>query len=153
MLPFILSALTGPNSMPKKSACEFSSRLLSMKHLSSSVGASPTDTQRRVDEITTTYGPQFGLALMLQVGGLAQRSELDVLCDPLRAMLMNQKSAQSWISAGLMNEMFPNKNITTEQKTKFMRSAVSVQSDNKRLKEVVKAFWASCRGTVVSYAS
>ena len=149
-LDFMLSALTAPDTLPKKSACEFSVQLLSMKN---PPPAASTETQRRIDETIAAYGPKFADCLMIQVGGLAHRSDLNMLCEPLKAFLLNHKDAQKRLQHGLASELFPNPDVTEEEKIRFLRQCVGVQSDGRKLKEVVRAFWAACRGTVVSYGS
>lgn len=149
ILDFLLSAITSPDSMPKKATCEFSTKLFTMKATRPTGTAQSNDLQQKLDEIVVVYGEKFVYCMVLEIGGLALRSQLDILCEPLKALLLNHPPARKWLQQGI-NALL-NNNVGSNEKARFLQQLFSVQSDGKKLKEVVKAFWAACRGTVLSY--
>jgi len=150
-LDFALSALTEPDALPKRWACELFSRLFMIKHSPPDATAGPMNLQARIDMFAAAYGPKFAHAMVLEIGGLAARSELDTLCEPLKTFLLHQSKATVWLQESLASAAFIKPTVTSNDKEVFVRQLRSVQSDGRRLKEVVKTFWAACRGTVVKF--
>ena len=150
VLDFTLSAIDGPDQFPKRSACEFWAKVIKPRMVTASGDIAP-----RVAEVVSAYGPRFANCLLRQIGGQASRSELDMLCGPLKALLLSQPHAQAWIRDALLGPTFPpvNAGVQQEHKTMFLRQLVATRGDTARIKTLVRLFWASCRGTVLSYGS
>ena len=146
-LEFTLSAISGSDNFPKRSACDFWTKLIKPQP-----AALSGDVQERINEVMAAYGPKFASILVHQIGGQALRSDLDYLCEPLKALLLNQGNVQTWLQHGLLDD-FPSPNVPVCERTKFLRHVLSSRSDGKMTKGLAQAFWAACRGTVVSYRS
>lgn len=50
------------------------------------------------------------------VGGQALRSDLDTLAEPLKALVICQPKAKTWLTDALSSETFPSKNIGPTEK-------------------------------------
>ena len=147
-LDFTLSAIEGPDTLPKRSAGEFWTKLVKPQ-----AAATSDDVQRQIVRVMDVYGPRLANSLIHQIGGQAQRSDLDMLCEPLKGLLLHQGSAQMWLQNGLDSDSFPSSSVSIDDKTRFLRQLMSSGSDGRKVKDLVRAFWAACRGTVVSYNS
>ncbi|KAK5121938.1 hypothetical protein LTR85_004510 [Meristemomyces frigidus] len=149
LLDFTMQAIDGQDPFPKRSAQDLWTKLI--KPPSTTL---PDDVRARVNQIVTVYGPQLAQTLIRQIGGLGQRSELDYLCEPLKALVTNQPAAKQWLEAALFSEAFPrvSAEVGDAQKRRFLQQIVGLRGDRKT-KDVVKEFYAACRGTVVSYGS
>ena len=143
-LSFALSAIQGAETAPKRSGCDFWNKLIGPQTLSA-------EAKQRLDQLMIRYGPELAKCLMFQIGGDAQRSELDFVCEPLKLLLLHQPSAKMWLQQGLANDAFPNPSITPDDRVRYLRQLAAAGSDGRKIKAVTKVFWAKCRGTVVSY--
>ena len=147
-LDFTLSAIEGHENFPKRAACDFWTKLIKPQ-------TAPTsdDVHQRINQVMALYGPKFTASLVRQFGGQAQRSDLDYLCEPLKALLLNQGSTQAWLQQGLQDGTFPSSKVGVDERMRFLRQIMSLRSDGKKIKELIRAFWAACRGTVVNFGS
>ena len=147
---FTLHAIEGQDPFPKRSAQEFWTKLIKPP-------AAPVsdDVRARISHVVSMYGPQLALALVRQVGGLSQRSELDYVCEPLRALVTNQPAAKAWLEAALFSDAFPaaRHSVGEAEKRRFLQQVIGLRGDSRKTREVAKEFWANCRGTVLSYGS
>lgn len=150
MLDLTLQAIDGQDVFPKRSATEFWAKLIKPF-----VPAEGSDTQARLNEIVAAYGPSLSLSLMRQIGGLCQRSELDVICEPLKALVTSCAASKQWLEAALISPSFPAVQPSVDEAAKrmFLQQLVGLRGDGRKTKDVVKRFWAECRGTVSSYTS
>ena len=148
ILDWTLLAIEGPDPFPKRSACEFWSKLLKPQPARIS-----EETQQRLNQVVATFGPKFASFLVFQLGGDAQRSDLDFLCEPLKTMLLHQGSAQAWLQQGILHSTFPSPNVSPDNRVMFLRQIAGARGDGNRIRTIVKTFWAACRGTVVTYSS
>ncbi|EMC97399.1 hypothetical protein BAUCODRAFT_33115 [Baudoinia panamericana UAMH 10762] len=148
ILDFTLRAIEGQDVFPKRSACELWTKLLKSPSISN-----PPDVQQRLTQVVHAYCPQLAQALMGQVGGLCQRSELDYVCEPLKALITNQPNARAWLEGALADSSFPqtSESVGQAEKRRFLQQIVGLRGDSRKTKDVVKEFWAACRGTVVRY--
>ncbi|KAK4548445.1 hypothetical protein LTR36_009355 [Oleoguttula mirabilis] len=148
LLDFTLQAIDGQDPFPKRSAQDLWTKLIKPP-----VAAMPDDVVTRVNRVVTAYGPQIAQTLIRQIGGLGQRSELDGLCEPLKALITNQPAAKGWLEAALFSEAFPHTSaeVGDAEKRRFLQQLIGLRGDGRKTKDVVRAFYAACRGTVVSY--
>lgn len=146
-LDFTLSAIEGADTLPKRSACEYWNKFIKPQTAPIS-----QDVQQQMNQIMEMYGPRFVACLMRQIGGQAQRSDLDFLCEPLKALLLHQRNVQKWLQEGIASDSLQNPNVSSDDRQKFLRQLVAARGDGKKTKELARAFWAACRGTVVSYS-
>ncbi|KAK3117554.1 member of the karyopherin-beta [Teratosphaeriaceae sp. CCFEE 6253] len=148
MLNFTIQAIESQDIFPKRAAAEFWAKLIKPQ-----ADAMSQDVQQGLDQIVSAYGPQLSLSLMRQIGGNGQRSEIDFLCEPLKALIANSPAAKGWLEAALFSESFAavTDRVSDAGKRRFLQQIVGLRGDNRKTKEVVREFYATCRGTVVSY--
>lgn len=153
VLNFTLQAIEGSDQLPKRSSLDFWNRLIR--------AAGPTNTAVKVTpeiaakalEVANAYGPSLTQTLIRQIGGLGQRSELDYLSEPLRALFTALPAqAKGWVEASLWSEHFPPvvPGVGDAEKRRFMSQCVVLRGGAKT-KEIVKEFYVACRGLVSSY--
>ena len=146
---FCIKAIAGADLMPKRVAAEFWSKFIKIPQSSAEEVARLRSTQ-----VAMEYGPILSLALIAQITGRAQRSELDQLCEPLKALITTQVHAQNWIEAALSSPNLPklSSNVGDAEKRRFVMSLAAARGDNRKVKDLVKNFYAACRGTVSSFS-
>lgn len=99
----------------------------------------------------SAFSPSLASALITQIGGLAQRSELDALCKPLRAFIFGQPGAKGYLEAALLNvQTAEGSNVSEQDKRMFLQKVVGLRG-GRQTNVVVREFWASCKGTVSSF--
>lgn len=147
VLDFTLAAIDNNDMMPKRSALDLWSKILkpSPQVVSDSV-------RQRTQQIISTYGSQIALAVLRQIAVSCLRSELDYFHELLKA-LITYPAAKSWLEGALCGPTFPlvNQKVGDVEKRHFVLQIMVTRGDGKRMKELVKNFFAACRGTVVSY--
>ena len=148
VLEFLIRSIAGNDIFPKRSAAEFWGRFIKTATASAS-----EDTRQRVSQVIAAYGPQLSLTLMCQIGGQGQRSDLDVLCEPLKALVTSQAAAKGWLEAALTSEAFDavTDRVGDAEKRRFLQQLISLRGD-KKTKDIAREFYAACRGTVVSFS-
>lgn len=149
ILDFALKALDGVEIMPKRSATDFWARMVRPPE-----NATDETVLSRADQVIAAYGPGLCQALINQITGRGQRSELDQLCEPLKALVQNRPQTRSWLEAALFSEALPpfaNSSVGDAEKRRFVQQVVGLRGENRKTREVVKNFYAACRGTVTSY--
>ncbi|KAK0863131.1 member of the karyopherin-beta [Friedmanniomyces endolithicus] len=148
ILNFTLQAIQSPDIFPRRSAAEFWAKLIRPLSIEPRAGL-----QQDVAEVVAAYVPQLSQILIYQIGGLGQRSELDYLCEPLKALIANVPSAKHWLEAALFSDGFAaiTDRVGDAEKSLFLKKIVGLRGDNRKTKDVVREFYAACRGTVVSY--
>ncbi|KAM3417175.1 hypothetical protein BST61_g5436 [Cercospora zeina] len=151
ILDFSLKALDGNDLMPKRAACNFWARLIKPEDR-------PTDevVQTRLGQVVAAYGPMLAQALTNQISGRGQRSELEQLCEPLKALISTQPRSKQWIETALANSAaLPpvSEGLSDADKSRFVAQLAAARGDTRRTRETVKHFYAACRGTVPSYGA
>lgn len=100
------------------------------------------------------FSPSLAAALMTQIAGVAQRSELDALCKPLRAFVFGQPGAKGHLENALMGVVVAagdGGNLVGEQEKRvFLQKVVGLRG-GRQTGVVVREFWALCKGTVSSF--
>ncbi|KAK5000317.1 member of the karyopherin-beta [Elasticomyces elasticus] len=151
---FTILCLTGPDPLPKRSSTSFWASFIRLTNpqqypdYSSPTAALPITPA----SVLQRFGQPLCLALIQQIGGDAQRSELDFICEPVKALVRNQPNARQWLEAALVDQSFPSKRVGDAEKKKFLLQVCGLRGA-KATHGVVKEFWTACRGTVTSYAS
>jgi hypothetical protein len=149
ILDFAIKSLSGADLLPKRSAAELWRCIIRPP-------SPPSDdtVRTRLAQVINAYGPPLCHALMGQIMGKGQRSELDQLCEPLKALVVTQSRTKEWLEAALEERAREGGIQVGEQERKrFVMSLVGIRGESRRTREVVRAFWAACRGTVGSYGS
>lgn len=147
ILDFTLSAIDGIDSLPKKSACELWTMIIEPQ-----TAAIQPEVQQRISQVLEAYGLRLCFALVHQIAGIVSRSDFDSPIKPLKALLLHQKNSQQWLQQALMDPSFPSDRVNMERRAQFLRMVSSTRSDGRKLKEIIRAFWAECMGTVASFS-
>ncbi|KAK5723059.1 member of the karyopherin-beta [Elasticomyces elasticus] len=144
ILRFTLQAIENQDIFPRRSAADLWAKL------NSQLSADP---QGNISQVIQAYGPQLALSLMRQIGGMGQRSELDYLSDPLKALIANVPAAKGWLEAALFSNGFSavTDRVGDAEKRRFLSQLIALRGNGRKTKELVREFYAACRGTVVSY--
>ena len=151
ILDFSLKALDGIDQLPKRAACSFWSRLVKPED-------QPTDeiVHTRLAQVVAAYGPILAQALMNQICGIGQRSELEQLCEPLKALLSTQPRSKQWIETALANKpALPaiSEHVADSERSRFVAQLSAARGDTRKTRDTVRHFYATCRGTVASYSA
>jgi len=90
---------------------------------------------------------------MDQVCGMAQRSELDSLCKPLRAFIFGVPNAKKYLEEALIESGTAHRLASTiagldEKEIRMFLSKIVGLRGGKQTTTVVREFWARCKGTV-----
>ncbi|WPH00834.1 Hypothetical protein R9X50_00366400 [Acrodontium crateriforme] len=148
VLNFMLQAIEGVEPFPKRAALQVWTRLIkpTTNKISDSI-------RERSAQIVVAYGPQLTGALIRQIAGMAWRSELDYICEPLKALVMNQPATKLWLEAAMTNDSFPcvHEAVDDAAKRRFIQQIMGLRGDLRKMRDVTKEFYAACRGTVLSY--
>jgi len=149
ILSFTLAAIDSPDPFPKRASAALWTQLIKPPL------PLPESVRPRVRNIIGVFGPLLAISLMRQIGGVAQRSELDALCDPLKVMITNEPTAKSWLERALIADTFSTVSVAVDhaEKRRFLQQIVALRGDGRKTREVVRNFWAACRGTVATYGS
>ena len=67
------------------------------------------------------YGPRLCHILVRQIGGEAARSQLDVLAEPLKRLVVAQLHAKQWLASALDSEGFPSKKVGPTEKRVWLQ--------------------------------
>ena len=82
------------------------------------------ETQHLVNDIMQAYGPLLCQALVNQIGGDAARSELDMLADPLKKLIVKHPQAKKWLSEALYSIQFPSKRVNDGDKRIWLHKVI-----------------------------
>ena len=147
-LDFTLSAIDGMDPIPKRAACDFWTKIIEPQ-----TAPIQPEVQQRINQMFDAYGPKLCMALVHQIAGVIARSDFDTPCKPIKALLLHQKGTQAWLQQALVDPSFPSTRVTMERRAQFLRMVSSTRSDGRKLKDIIRTFWAECMGTVASYSS
>jgi hypothetical protein len=145
ILNFSIKCIDASEPFTKRAACSFWTTLLTHQ-------PEPQSLQPILKNIIVQLGPLLSKVIIFHVGGLSPRSELDNLSEPLRKLVICDKSAKQWIEAALNDPLFPSNKLEAQQKRIFLQKLISLRG-SKGTHVVVKQFWLDCRGSLFQYAS
>lgn len=101
--------------------------------------------------VLSAFAAPLSRALIFNIGGLAQRSEIESLCKPLRALVFSQPGlAKQHLEEALLDANFPSTNVGEKEKKVFVAKVLGLRGGRQTV-IVVKEFWALCKGTVTSF--
>lgn len=153
IITFTLQAIEAQDPLPKRSALDFWTKLIRASGPPNQVVSVSPDIAAQALNITNAFGPSFTQTLIRQIAGSGLRSELDYICEPLKA-LFGALSAQAkvWVEGSLWSEHFPpvQQAVGDGEKRRFLQQCVSLRGGGKT-REVVREFYVACRGLVGSY--
>jgi hypothetical protein len=85
--------------------------------------------------------------LLRLLGGGAARSELDVLCEPLKKLV----AKQGILGARLLRGVAAEESRGDKRTRRFVEQVISLRGGRKT-GEIVKEFWIGSRGAAFAYA-
>lgn len=144
---FVLRCMTSDAPMLKRTTCSF---LVSFLELPKNGLAAYPQAKTVFEELIQGLNPHLALALMSQISGQAQRSELDSLAKVLRSYVQTQARAKILLEQALVAPEVQGSKAGDGEKRIFVQK-VAMLRGGKQTNEVVKQFWSSCRGTVGSF--
>ena len=71
--------------------------------------------------VTQRYGPLVAEIVVNKIAGLASRSELDELAEPLKKMVFFQPSAKVWLMDALHSDKFPSQRVNPAEKAVWLQ--------------------------------
>ncbi|KAG9575937.1 ARM repeat-containing protein, partial [Aureobasidium melanogenum] len=174
-LQFVINCMVGNAPMLKRNACSFFVSLffVSVFTRAMSLYILPTLTRNEQEtllglanprtahslppcrvpplSVLSAFAAPLSRALVFNIGGLAQRSEIESLCKPLRALVFSQPGlAKQHLEEALLDANFPSTNVGEKEKRVFVAKVLGLRGGRQTV-VVVKEFWALCKGTVTSF--
>jgi len=144
---FTLRCMTSDAPMLKRTTCSF---LVSVLELPKNSLSAYPQAKAIFEELIQGLNPHLALALMSQISGQAQRSELDSLAKVLRSFVQTQIRAKMLLEQALAAPEVQGSKAGDAEKRTFVQK-VAMLRGGRQTNEVVKQFWAVCRGTVGSF--
>lgn len=77
-----------------------------------------------VNSIMEEYGGQLSYILMINLGGGAARSDLDILAELLKKLVHFQPKSKDWLSDALSSKDFPSQRIGSAEKRIWVQKVV-----------------------------
>jgi hypothetical protein len=74
-----------------------------------------------IENTVAQVGPLLAQALVYNIGGHAQRSELDKLCEPFKKLVVRQTHAKKWLEAALLADNFPSDKVDAKDRLVFLQ--------------------------------
>lgn len=144
---FTLRCLTSDAPMLKRTTCSF---LVSFLELPKNSLSAHPQAKIVFEELIQWLNPSLALALVIQISGQAQRSELDSLAKVLRSFVQTQVRAKTLLEQALAAPEVQGSKASDSEKRTFAQK-VAMLRGGRQTNEVVKQLWAVCRGTVGSF--
>ena len=150
---FALQAIEAPDPLPKRSSLQFWSTLIRAAGPANTNVPVSREIAEKALQVVNTFGPSLTQSLVRQAAGMGQRSEMDLVSEPLQALFSALPAqAKAWVEAGLWSEHFPPvvQEVGDAEKRRFLQQCVVLRGNNKT-KNVLKDFYIACRGLVNTY--
>lgn len=74
-----------------------------------------------INSVMNQVGPLVAQALIYNIGGHAQRSELDKLCEPIKKLIVRHIDAKRWLEHALVADNFPSDKVENKDKMVFLQ--------------------------------
>lgn len=74
-----------------------------------------------MENAVAQVGPLLAQVIVYNIGGNAQRSELDKLCEPLKKLVTRQVHAQKWLETALLADNFPSEKVDAKERLIFLK--------------------------------
>ena len=87
--------------------------------------------QTQYDKIVGLVGPPVADALIINVGGNASRSELDLIAEPLKKLVTKHPMVRQWIESTLFGPNFPSDKVGPAEKRKFLSQIIRWAPENR----------------------
>lgn len=82
------------------------------------------ESQNVVYDIMQRYGSQLSYVLIMNIGGGASRSDLDVLAEPLKKLVSLHPRAKAWLTEALWSESFPSQKVSESDKRIWLQKII-----------------------------
>ncbi|KAF4548175.1 Hypothetical protein D9617_31g064110 [Elsinoe fawcettii] len=153
LITFCLSALISDAPMLKRTTAAFIAAFVSLPQqlARNEIGTPQPGLLDYTSRIIIDLLPHVATALVHQLGGNAQRSELEAISKVLRAFMMANPRAKAMLEDALRGTAFPVTAQASEQQKKAFINRIAMLRGGKGTTETVKWFWAECKGTVGSF--
>ena len=151
VLRFALLSLENPDTLPRRSAASFWAALLDISGYPTALSGPALET---ITAAVRTYAGQLTAVVLRLLGGECARSEIDVLCEPLKRFVAKHGvlarhclRAAMDADAGVLSE----KAIDATDSAVRSRFAAQVEGlrGGRKTVEVVREFWVACRGVAL----
>ena len=71
------------------------------------------------------FGPRVSKVLVNLIGGQAQRSDLEIITDPLRKLVFHRSlQAKGWLQQALIDPGFPSHKVSKDDKDFWLRKVM-----------------------------
>ncbi|KAG8630142.1 hypothetical protein KVT40_001761 [Elsinoe batatas] len=150
MVNFCLSALVSDTPMLKRTTAAFLAAIIALpQQLARNEIVPPVPglvdySQQVINDLL----PHVASAIVHQLGGNAQRSELDAVSKVLRGFMMASPRAKPMLEEALNGSAFPEAAKATPQQKRVFASRVTMLRGGKGTTDAVKNFWAESKGTI-----
>lgn len=157
VLNFALAGLTGESPLLKRHACSFFETLLSAGRQGNPMPMPATRVP--LGGIIAHFAPLVARAVLFQLSGVAQRSEIDALCKPLRAFVFSVPNARGHLENALLSSEVEGvfaglaagtANVSQMERRMFVAQVMGLRG-SKVTNGKAKEFWAKCKGTVSQF--
>ena len=110
------------------------------------VAAATIDT-KEITEMLFLFGQDLVNRVLMCIGGVAPRTNIDVFADILIAFNRHFVTETSiWLKNSLKQEGFPSKLVSNSEKENFQKTLLREKVNKRKLKETVRDFSLICRG-------
>lgn len=157
VMRFVLATLNEFSPHLKRQGCSFFETLIGASRPNNP--APLPQTRVSLGEIVNHFAPAIAAALMRQVAGLAQRSELDALCKPLRAFVFSVPNARRYLEEAVVSDEADaqfvqlaagTSLVSIGERRVFVAKVIGLRGSKQTL-TIVREFWAKCKGTVSQF--
>jgi hypothetical protein len=160
LFEFALLALENPDTLPRRYSAQFwvSKALpspvcallicaISKAAVFENSSTLNNDASSNLAECVQHYGARFTATLLRLIGGGAARSELDVLCEPLKKLV----ARQGVLGARLLREAVVTEGGGDAKAKRFVEQVITLRG-GRRTGQLLKDFWVGSRGAAFAYA-
>jgi hypothetical protein len=160
LFEFALLALENPDTLPRRSSAQFwvseaapspVCALLTCAFSKAAIFENSSslshDASSNLAGCIQHYGARFAVTLLRLVGGGAARSELDVLCEPLKKLV----ARQGVLGAVLLRQAVMTEGGGDAKAKRFVEQVITLRG-GRRTGQLLKEFWVGSRGAAFAYA-
>lgn len=160
LLSFAFACLDGEDTLPRRSAASFWSTLFNATGQPSPIifpTFAPSGAEERLTSILRLTGERFAKSIFRQLAGKCPRSEISVLCGPLKAFV----SGHGMLAGRLLQAAARDADnvtgavadlVTVSKRERFVESVLRLRG-GRTTNEVARQFWHDCRGKAFQYTA
>lgn len=111
------------------------------------ITAAASVENKEVTEMLSQFGQDLVFRVLVCIGGVTPRTNLDIFADILMALNRHFiTNAASWLKDALNQEGFPTKAVSHSEKLNFQKMLLRDKVNKRKAKEIVRDFSLICRG-------